>query len=142
MNYQKVKLQMIKEKNFTYNSLKISSSIDVVKEVNKFEKLENESEEKMILICLNTKNQIVNYCEIASGGTNYCMIDPKTIFKSALLSNASKIILVHNHPSGDIKPSQEDLKLTERIKQVCELVEIQLLDHIIIGDEDFKSIMN
>ena len=108
----------------------------------KFEKLENESEEKMILICLNTKNQIVNYCEIASGGTNYCMIDPKTIFKSALLSNASKIILVHNHPSGDIKPSQEDLKLTERIKQVCELVEIQLLDHIIIGDEDFKSIMN
>ena len=142
MNYQKVKLQMIKEKNFTYNSLKISSSIDVVKEVNKFEKLENESEEKMILICLNTKNQIVNYCEIASGGTNYCMIDPKTIYKSALLSNASKIILVHNHPSGDIKPSQEDLKLTERIKQVCELVEIQLLDHIIIGDEDFKSIMN
>lgn len=141
MNYQKVKLQMIKEKNFTYNSQKISTSKDIVNEVNKFEKLENASEEKMIQINLNNKNQIVSYFEVAKGGINYCMIDPKTIFKSALLSNASKIILVHNHPSGDTTASKEDLKLTERIKQVCELVDIQLLDHIIIGDEDFKSIM-
>lgn len=141
MNYQKVKLQMIKEKNFTYNSQKISTSKDIVNEVNKFEKLENASEEKMIQINLNNKNQIVSYLEVAKGGLTYCIVDIKNILKSALLSNASKIILVHNHPSGDTKASQEDLKLTERVKQACELVEIQLLDHIIVGD-DYESIMN
>ena len=141
MNFTKIKIQMVKEKKYSYNSQKITSSLEIVKEINKIEELEKASEEKMILICLNTKNQIVSYSEIAKGGINYCIIDLKTIFKNVLLSNASKIILVHNHPSGDTKPSKEDLQLTKKIKQACQLMEIELLDHIIIAGDSFESII-
>lgn len=141
MNFTKIKIQMVKEKKYSYNSQKITSSLEIVKEINKIEELEKASEEKMILICLNTKNQIVSYSEIGKGGINYCLIDLKTIFKNVFLSNASKIILVHNHPSGDTKPSKEDLQLTKKIKQACQLMEIELLDHIIIADDNFESII-
>ncbi len=142
MKFSKIKLQMVQEHNFNYNSQKITSSKDIVNTINKYEQLEKATEEHIILICLNNKNQIVAYSEVAKGGTNFCNLDIKSIFKTILLSNSSKFILVHNHPSGDIKASERDLKVTKQLEQASQLMNIQFLDHLIIAGNDYVSCMN
>lgn len=142
MTFSKIKIQMIKEHNYSYNSRSISNSKEIVQFINSFEELEKETEEKMLLICLNNKNQIISFSEIAKGSINACYIDMKTIFKNVLLTNSSKIIMVHNHPSGNATPSKEDIKLTNKVKEACKLIDVILLDHIIIADENFESCMN
>ena len=78
--------------------------------------------------------------EIAAvGGTDNCQVDIKSIFKHALLSNASRIICFHNHPSGDSSPSEEDRCITKRIREAGELLGISLMDHIIVGDGTYYS---
>jgi DNA repair protein RadC len=72
---------------------------------------------------------------VAVGGLSSCGIDPRDLFKHAILSNASKIICFHNHPSGEPKPSREDSLITGRIKEAGVLLGIELLDHIVIGSE-------
>ena len=81
MKFSKIKLQMVQEQNFNYNSKTISSAQDIVKYINEYEELEKATEETTLLICLNTKNQVVAYTELAKGGINFCYIDMKTIFK-------------------------------------------------------------
>lgn len=132
MNFSKVKLQLIRDKNFSYNSRQIKSSQDIVDYINSIEQLEKAAQESAIIICLNSKNQIILYTEVGKGGINYCQIDISLILKVALLCNSQKIILTHNHPSGNPSPSQEDLELTKKIKNIAELMGIQLLDHIIV----------
>ena len=139
MQFSKIKLQMVKEKDFTYNSRKIKSTQDMVEYIKEIEQLDLATEEIAILICLNTKNQIVAYSEIAKGGVDYCNIDLQTLFKTVLLANATKFILVHNHPSGNAEPSRNDRTITNRIKNASEILDITFLDHIVIGDNDFIS---
>ena len=139
MKFSKVKLQMIQEKNYRYNSKIIKSAKDIVKTVNKYEELEKATEEHTILICLNIKNQIVAYTELAKGGINYCNLDFKTIFKTVLLCNASKIVLVHNHPTGGATASKSDINITRRLIDTAKLMDIELLDHIIVANDDFVS---
>lgn len=141
MKFSKIKLQMVKEKSFTYNSKTISSSKDIVKYINEIENLDLEPDEKIILICLNNKNQIIAYSEIAKGGANFCNIDFKVLFKTILVANATKFILVHNHPTGNAKPSLQDIKITEKIKDASSLLNIQFLDHIVVGENSFISCM-
>ncbi len=143
MNFSKIKLQMLKEKNFDYNSRVIKSAKDIVKTVNEYEELEKATEESILLICLNCKNQIVAYSELAKGGINFCNLEFKTIFKTILLCNANRFIMVHNHPSGIATPSQNDINITIRLKDVSRLMGIDFLDHIVIGaNNDFASCMS
>lgn len=139
MKFSRIKLQMVKEKDFTYNSRKIKSTQDMVEYIKEIEQLDLATEEIAILICLNTKNQIVAYSEIAKGGIDYCNIDLQTLFKTVLLANATKFILVHNHPSGNAEPSRNDRAITNRIKNASEILDITFLDHIVVGDNDFIS---
>ena len=141
MKFSKIKLQMVQEKKFNYNSKTISSATDIVKYINKFEELEKATEETILLICLNVKNQVVAYTELAKGGINYCNLDMKTIFKNILLCNASKFIMVHNHPTGIAKASQSDINITRKIKEMSNIMEIDFLDHIIVADDDYISCM-
>ncbi len=141
MRFSKIKLQMVQEQNFNYNSKTISSATDIVKYVNNIEELEKATEEHTILICLNCKNQIIAYTEIAKGGINYCNLDFKTIFKTILLCNAGKFILVHNHPSGVATASQSDINITRRLRDTAKLMDIELLDHVIVANDDFVSCM-
>ena len=142
MKFSKIKLQMVQEQNFNYNSKIIKSAVDIVKYINEYEELEKATEEHTILICLNNKNQILAYTEIAKGGTNFCYIDMKTIFKNILLCNATKFVLVHNHPSGNPVASKNDIELTESIKQASKIMSIDFIDHIVIGGNSFVSCMN
>ena len=89
-----------------------------------------------MMLCLNSKNEPTNLSVISMGTVNSSLIHPREVFKIAILSNASKIMLAHNHPSGNINPSGEDENITRRFKECGEILGIGLVDHIIVGDRD------
>jgi len=103
--------------------------------------LRDSEKEIFNVILLDIKNKPIDNVKISKGSVNATVVDPKEIVKSASLKSASSIILVHNHPSGETTPSQDDIELTNRIKEACNLLNIKVLDHIIIGKnvEDFYS---
>lgn len=96
----------------------------------------NESQEHLVVVCLNTKNQINSYATVSIGSLNQSIAHPRDILQRALLSNAARITILHNHPSGNPIPSINDDAFTERMKSACELIGIDLLDHIIVTDTD------
>lgn len=101
--------------------------------------LQDLDHEQFWIILLNRANKIIHTTQISKGGISYTVVDPKLIFSAALEWKASSIILFHNHPSGNLKPSISDKKLTQRIKKSAELLEITVLDHIIVGQNTYFS---
>lgn len=140
MTAYKIKLTYTKENEFT-NEVKIKSPQDIADFVNLMEGLKNSINERVLVIALNTKNIVIAYSEIASGGANCCNVDIPNIFRFLYTTPANKFILVHNHPSGDSTPSKIDIDITKRIKKASELMNIEFLDHIVIGDNCYSSIM-
>lgn len=102
--------------------------------------LKDEPQEVIKTLILNTQNELMRIVTITKGSSNSSYVEIKDIFKDAIKSNASKIILVHNHPSGQVDPSEADIELTERVKIAGELLSIELVDHIIIGNGVFTSL--
>ena len=100
-----------------------------------FRFLANEAKEHFLALHLDSKNKILCIDQISTGSLNASIVHPREVFKSCLLSSAAAILLVHNHPSGEPKPSKEDEQLTQRLKEGCDLLGLRLLDHVIIGDE-------
>lgn len=98
-----------------------------------------EYREEFVILCLNRANKVLGYSRISSGGTTGTVADPKIIFQIALKSNASSIILSHNHPSGNANPSESDRKLTAKLVNAGTLLEIPVLDHIILTAESHIS---
>ena len=92
-------------------------------------------EEYMYMICMNTKNRIIGVFEVSHGNVNSSIVGIREIFQKALLANAVSIILIHNHPSGDPTPSREDIAVTKRIVEAGKIIGVEVLDHIIIGDQ-------
>lgn len=88
---------------------------------------------------LDTKNQVLNIENISIGTLNASIVHPRDVFSVAIKKNANSIILIHNHPSGDPQPSNEDINITHRLSEVGNLVGIKVLDHIIIGDNKYIS---
>ena len=119
--------------------IKINNSNDIAKLL--MNELRYEKREKAKLILLNNKNIIMKIKDISYGGTNFAMIEPKEILNEAIKLEAPKMILVHNHPSGDVRPSKADFNITDKIYEASELLGIQFLDHIIIGNNKFESIL-
>ena len=110
-------------------SSQIKESKDVLNYVEDFRDLDKE-----VFVCfyLNTKNRIIKREVLSIGTLNSALIHPREVFRSAVLFASSKIIICHNHPSGDPKPSDEDIDLTERMKQAGEILGIKMIDHIIV----------
>lgn len=106
------------------------------------EELKYEKREILKVIILNTKNVVQKIIDIAIGGTNSINIEPKDILIEAIKMQMPKIIIVHNHPSGDATPSVSDIEITKRIKLSADLLGIQLLDHIVIGEGVYQSIFS
>ena len=94
----------------------------------------DEPQELMKVLCMNTRNELIGVTEVSRGTVNASLVHPREIFRTAILSNATSIIMVHNHPSGDPKPSPEDKHVTKKIMQASEIMGIELLDHVIVGD--------
>jgi DNA repair protein RadC len=97
--------------------------------------LEEETQEVFGILALNTKNKVVGFDIIHRGSLNASIVHPRDVFKSLLLKNAASFMCFHNHPSGDPQPSREDINVTERLVEAGKIIGIDMLDHIITGDE-------
>lgn len=118
--------------------VKIKNSKDVANLL--MDELSCEKRELVKLLILNTKNNLLKIIDVALGGGNFAALEPKQVLVEPIKMQAQKIILVHNHPSGDPTPSQGDFQVTDRIYESADIMGITLLDHIIIGDGKFKSV--
>lgn len=93
-----------------------------------------EAKEHFIALHLDGKNRIICFDRVSVGSLNQSIVVPRELFKTACISSAAALVLLHNHPTGDPTPSGEDINITRRIKEAGELMGIKVLDHIIIGD--------
>lgn len=98
-----------------------------------------EFREEMRVILLNRAHRVLGIYTVSTGGVSGTIADPKLIYTAALKSNSSAIILCHNHPSGNLQPSDADIKLTKRCKEIGDFLEIKLLDHLIITSDAYYS---
>jgi DNA repair protein RadC len=117
--------------------IKINGSKDVFNLMGP--ELMDEKVEHFYVLLLNRSNHLIKKQLISSGGTNGTVADPKIIFKYALDSLACSIVLVHNHPSGNLRPSEQDRVLTDKLKHVGENLEVQVIDHVIFTDVAYFS---
>lgn len=120
--------------------VKICSSKDAYNVVAPFYSDEIEHREVFKIILLNRANKVLGVYNVSTGGVSACIVDPKVIFQAALKANASSVILSHNHPSGELKPSSADMEITKKLVKGGELLEIKVLDHLILTpDNNFFS---
>lgn len=104
------------------------------------EEMKYEKREVAKVIILDSQNRIIKIVDVSIGGTTYAVLEPRHILVEPIKMQAPKIILVHNHPSGDPTPSQNDYRATDRIYEAADIMGIELLDHIVIGDGNFESV--
>lgn len=122
-----------------YRKIQIKKPEDAVNLI--MDDLRYEKNEIVKLIMINSKNIVLKIIDIAKGNGNTSNINIRYILSETVKENAPKIILAHNHPSGDPTPSLQDLEVTEKIKKAAKLLGIELLDHIVIGNMCYRSIM-
>ena len=116
---------------------KITSSNDAYVEIKQY--LLDLPHEEFWILLLNRANQVIKPVQISTGGVSGTVADPKLIFKAAIDHLASSIILVHNHPSGNLSPSQADKDLTAKVKQAGRILDLPVLDHLIVTDKAYFS---
>ncbi|MEN2985590.1 MAG: DNA repair protein RadC [Thermodesulfovibrionaceae bacterium] len=104
-----------------------------------FPKLSSLKKEVFITLLLDTKLKLIREVRVSEGILNQALVHPREIFKEAVKESAYALILVHNHPSGDSTPSEQDIEITKKLKKASEILEINLLDHIIIGSGEYFS---
>jgi DNA repair protein RadC len=101
--------------------------------------LRDEVKEKFLVVCLSSSNKIIKYEVISVGNLNSSVVHPREVFKVAIESNSANIILLHNHPSGNAEPSNEDIAITKKLVEAGKIFEIHVFDHIIIAGDRFES---
>ncbi|RIE01692.1 DNA repair protein RadC [Cohnella faecalis] len=130
---------MVREKtSLLYPQRKISSPQDAAEIFRQF--IGEFDRESFCILCLNTKNEPTALHQVSFGTLNASLVHPRETFKLAILANSASIIACHNHPSGEPTPSQEDIQLTERLRDTGTLIGIELLDHIVLGNGNFVSL--
>ena len=97
--------------------------------------LEHEDREHFVTLMMDVNNRIIGIHTVSIGTLNCAVISAREVFKAAILANAASIILAHNHPSGDVSPSPEDIQVTENLKKAGKLLDIEVLDHVIVGED-------
>lgn len=130
---------LIKEKAVNYHTEKISASQDIVLLMQKLLHMDELAEEHCYMIALNSVGKILGVFFISKGTVNTSLVSPREIYIRALLAGAVQIIFCHNHPSGNVQPSESDIQLTQTLKKAGELMNISLTDHIIIGTDSYFS---
>ncbi|AAK79213.1 DNA repair protein RadC [Clostridium acetobutylicum] len=122
----------------SFESVKITSPKEAANLV--MEQLRSFNKEHLYVIMLNTKNIVIKISDVSVGSLNSSIVHPREVYVEPILKHAASIILCHNHPSGDPKPSNEDLNITKRLYECSKFIGIELLDHIIIGDGIYISL--
>ena len=131
----KYKLELVKESSKVYEvESTISTPSDVRDYIEQVFKLSIQAEEVVVMLVLDNKNNVIGAFEVSRGSLNASIVHPREVFKRALLLNGASIIIAHNHPSGDPTPSREDVDITKRLVEGGNILGINVLDHVIIGD--------
>jgi len=131
-----VELSMVRE--VKVSGQKYNSSEEVAR--SEFaENLLKSDREKFICMHLNVKNQIISFEIVSTGSLTSSIVHPREVYKGAILSNAASVIFMHNHPSGDPEPSNDDIVITERLEKAGEILGINVLDHIIVARSGYYS---
>ncbi|MFC1900223.1 DNA repair protein RadC [Chloroflexota bacterium] len=103
-------------------------------------RLKDKKKEHFQVLLLDTRSQLIKIAEVSVGSLDTSIVHPREVFKEAISASAASVLFVHNHPSGDPSPSEDDIKLTERLCQAGEVMGIEVLDHIIIADNKYVSL--
>ena len=103
-------------------------------------RLKGRKKEHFLALLLDTRNQLIKVAEISVGSLDASIVHPREVFKEAISASAASVIFAHNHPSGDPEASDDDIRLTKRLAESGEIVGIDVLDHIIIGDKNYLSL--
>ena len=97
-------------------------------------RIANLDRENFVVVLLNTKNEVIDTPLVSVGTLSASLVHPREVFKPAIRASAASVILAHNHPSGKVEPSREDREVTKRLKESAEILGIEVLDHVIVGD--------
>jgi DNA repair protein RadC len=127
------RVELVRERTVTGEQRRAIRNADDVVAILEDELLKSDRE-KLISVFLNAKNVVIGMEVVSVGSLTASLVTARELFKSAILASAAALIISHNHPSGDPTPSQDDIRLTERISKAGELLGIKLLDHVIIGE--------
>lgn len=103
-------------------------------------KLKGKKKEYFLAVLLDTRNHLIKLAEISVGSLDGSLVHPREVFKEAISATAASVLFVHNHPSGDTEPSEDDISLTRRLSEAGAIVGIDVLDHVIVGDRGFTSL--
>ncbi|MCF6276353.1 MAG: DNA repair protein RadC [Candidatus Magasanikbacteria bacterium] len=101
--------------------------------------IRNSKKEHFVVFYLNSRSQEIKREIVSIGTINASLVHPREVFESAIKNNASSIILAHNHPSGDLEPSQDDIEITKKLVYAGKILDIQVVDHVIVSNKEFKS---
>ena len=124
-----------------FNKVKIGDSKDAVNYIRQFYFDDIDIYESSFILLLNHSGMTIGYAKISQGGVTGTIIDPKIVFKYVIDSLATRFIICHNHPSGNTKPSDADKQITYKLKEFANLIDVNLLDHIILTSDSFYSFM-
>ncbi len=132
---------LVKEKVGRYElPRETKKSEDAYRAIKAITNAQEEAQEVFGILILNTKNKIVAVHEVSRGSLSSALVHPREVFKPAVLHNAAAIICFHNHPSGDPEPSRDDIEVTKRLVEAGKIMGIEVLDHIIVGEDRYVSL--
>jgi DNA repair protein RadC len=133
----KCRVYLVRE-NAKDEVININESSDVYEMVK--DELVSSDRERFLSVMLTSKNHLIGVETVSVGSISSAIIKPRDVFKSAILANAASIILCHNHPSGDLVPSDSDIEITKHLIEAGELLGVRVLDHLIISNQGYKSL--
>jgi len=136
-----VGVKLVKEGTFTFESdspeKEVRSPNVVIKILQSF--IGDRDREYMVALLLGTKLQLNKIHVVSIGSLNASVVHPREVFTAAIVHKAASVILAHNHPSGNVQPSNEDIQITERLKEAGKILGIEVLDHIVVSDTNYYS---
>ncbi|MBN2570678.1 MAG: DNA repair protein RadC [Ignavibacteriales bacterium] len=129
----------IEYQNKWFSNTKITSPKDIAEICIPI--LRDEIKEKFLVACLNSSNKIIKFAKVSEGSLNSNVVYPREVFKIAIENDSANIILIHNHPSGNIEPSEADIQITKKLVEAGKILEIKVFDHIIIAGNKYLSMV-
>ena len=134
-------LRVIRERKAGYDLRTLFRSSQQIYETFR-ERFERADREEFVVLLLDAKNKQLGFHVVSVGSLTSSIVHPREVYKAAILGNAAAIICLHNHPSGDPTPSAEDVAITNRLRQVGDILGIKVLDHVVIGDGQYVSFVD